>query len=134
MAIRHGIIIVLLLFLLMGCTNNEDKMEVQNDTTESTTAIEEIIQGDERITKAIAVIHGKGIIIAINLKTFARFNKDKIETKLQKELEKNYKDFDVTVSADMKIIQEVRKITKLENKDEVGKKIEKLKSLKEEET
>lgn len=131
---HKGLILILSLFLLSGCTGTEDKFKMNKDSNVDTTRMEEAIRADKRITKAISFLHEKEMIVAINLKTFSRFKKDKIEKKLQKEIAKDYEDFDVIVSADMKIVQEVNKISKLEDQAAVEKKIKAIKMLTKEET
>lgn len=131
---RKGLIPILLLLLLSGCSENENHFKIKNDANVNTTKMEEAIRSDKRITKAVSVIYEKEIIVAIQLKTFSRFNKDKIEKKLQKEIAKHYEDLDVIVSADMKIVQEVNKINKLEDQDAIAKEIKKVKMLNKEET
>lgn len=134
MTIRKGIILILFLFLVTGCADKEQRVLIQNDTHVNEEEIEETIRKDERITNAFVLIHEKELIIAMNLKTFSRFKKDKIEKSIEKKIAKDYEEFDVTVSADMKIIQEVKKIMELEQTELVEGKIKKLKLLKEEET
>ena len=95
---------------------------------------EEVFLNDDRLVSAVAVFNEKNIVSGVTVKTFSRFNKKKIEKDIKKSLEEDYPEFDVTVSADGKIIQETKKLLKQEDKEKLAKKIKKVKSLLEEET
>ena len=73
--------------------------------------------------------HENDLITGVTVKTFSRFKKEKIEKELKKKLEKLYPEMDVTVSADSKIWMETNKLSIQDDKKDIGKKIEKLKSL-----
>ena len=125
---------LLLLLFLAGCAQVEKGVHIQNDTNEDIKKAEQVFENDDRLISAIAIFHEKEILSGVTVKTFSRFNKAKIEEELTKKLEKIYEDFEVTVSADSKIIQETNKLMELEEKDKLPKKIKELKTLSEEET
>ena len=125
---------MLLILFLAGCAQIEKGVHIQNDTNEDIEKAKQLFEKDDRLISAIVIFHEKEILSGVTVKTFSRFNKAKIEKELTKKLEKIYKDFEVTVSADSKIIQETNKLMELEEKDKLPKKIKELKTLSEEET
>ena len=132
--IRKLTYLLLLLLFLAGCAQVEKGVHIQNDTNEDIKKAEQVFENDDRLISAIAIFHEKEILSGVTVKTFSRFNKAKIEKELTKKLEKIYEDFEVTVSADSKIIQETNKLMELKEKDKLSKKIKELKTLSEEET
>jgi hypothetical protein len=125
---------LLLLLALAGCAQVEKGVHIQNNTEENVEKAEKIFEEDDRLVSAIAIFHDKEILSGVTVKTFSRFHKSKIENELTKKLEKQYKGFEVTVSADSKIILETKKLMDIEDKDKLPKKIKELKTLSEEET
>lgn len=125
---------VLIILLLSGCIRPESEVQIQNDTNADVMKAEEVFLNDDRLVSAVAVFNEKNIVSGVTVKTFSRFNKKKIEKDIKKSLEEDYPEFDVTVSADGKIIQETKKLLKQEDKEKLAKKIKKVKSLLEEET
>ncbi len=125
---------MLLILFLAGCAQIEKGVHIQNDTNEDIEKAEQVFEDDDRLISAIAIFHEKEILSGVTVKTFSRFNKAKIEKELTKKLEEIYEDFEVTVSADSKIIQETNKLMELKEKDKLPKKIKELKTLSEEET
>ncbi|WP_210469588.1 hypothetical protein [Sporosarcina sp. 6E9] len=125
---------MLLLLVLAGCVQIEKGVHIQNDTNEDVEKAEKVFEDDDRLISAIAIFHDKEILSGVTVKTFSRFHKTKIEKELTKKLGKLYEDFEVTVSADSKIIQETKKLMDSADNDKLPKKIEELKSLLEEET
>ncbi|MER2088540.1 MAG: hypothetical protein ABS920_02300 [Sporosarcina sp.] len=118
--------------LLSGCSSNG--FRIDNSSSEDTTKAEEVFNNDKRLTSAVTVFHENDVIAGITLTTFSRFKKEKIEKELKKKLEDYYPDMDITVSADSKIRMETDKLIHLDNKKNMSKKIDKLKSLIKEET
>ncbi|HJF32692.1 MAG TPA: hypothetical protein K8V56_13090 [Sporosarcina psychrophila] len=123
---------ILAVVLLSGCSG--DGFRIDNNSSEDHAKAEEVFKNDKRLTSAVTVFHDNDLITGVTLKTFSRFKKGKIEKELKKKLERIYPDLDVTVSADSKIWMETNKLADLDNKKNIGKKIEKLKSLIKEET
>lgn len=75
----------------------------------------------------VAVIQkDKDILVAYKVKHMQRFRMKSIESKLDKELKKNFKSYNFTVSSDMKIFLEtVELIVNVKDKDYSKKKAEK---------
>lgn len=130
--IRKLSLVILAVVLLSGCSG--DGFRIDNNSSEDHAKAEEVFKNDKRLTSAVTVFHDNDLITGVTLKTFSRFKKGKIEKELKKKLEGIYPDLDVTVSADSKIWMETNKLADLDNKKNIGKKIEKLKSLIKEET
>ena len=125
---------LLLLLFLAGCAQNEKGVQIQNDTNEDIEEAEQLFEKDDRLSSAVAIFHENEILSGVTVKTFSRFHKAKIEEELKKKLEKLYENFEITVSADNKIILETKKLMELEEKDKLTQKIKDLKTLSEEET
>lgn len=132
--IRRVSFYFLLILLLSGCVHPESVVQIQNDTNADDKKVEEVILNDKRLASAVAIFHDKELISGVTVKTFSRFRKQKIEKEVKKDLEEIYPEFDVTVSADNKIIKETTKLLNEEDKEKINKKVKKIKSLLEEET
>ena len=120
--------------MLSGCGRPENVVQIQNDTHADDKKVEDVILNNKRLVSAVAVFHDKELISGVTVKTFSRFNKQKIEKEVKKELEDIYPELDVTVSADNKIIIETTKLLNEEDQKKLDKKFKKIKSLLEEET
>ena len=118
--------------LLTGCSENG--FRIDNSSDEDTEKAEELFESDKRLTSAVTVFHENDVIAGVTLKTFSRFNKEKIEIELKRKLEKLYPNLEITVSADSKIWMETKKLIELDNKEKKDEKINDLKSLIKEET
>ncbi|MDW0111411.1 hypothetical protein QT716_15420 [Sporosarcina aquimarina] len=96
--------------------------------------MEALIKEDSRIKNAVVLIHEDRLIAGLRVNTFERFHKRKIAKEVAKELEKQYPDLKVTVSADSKVLLETNKLIEQENKKNFTKKMKKLSALVKEET
>ena len=130
--IGRVVVLFLTLILLSGCSWNG--IRSYDGFKEESEKAEELFKNDKRVTAAATVLHEDDVITGVSLTTFSRFKKGEIEKELKKEMEKLYPEKDVTVSADSKIWMETNKLIDSDDKKEIGKKIEKLKSLLKEET
>ncbi|KXH79797.1 YhcN/YlaJ family sporulation lipoprotein [Sporosarcina sp. HYO08] len=130
MLIRKVLLLLLMLVLLSGCSNHG--IRIHNDSADASKA-EEILKKDQRLTSAVILFHEKDLLVGIDVDTFSRFHKKKIEKEIKKKLEKSYPDLTVTVSADRKMTIVLDKLIRKNEKD-MGKKIDQLKSLLKEET
>lgn len=123
------------IFMLTACgTMNEDSIQIYNDTDEDTEEVKKIFADDDRLRKVVVVFHDDEFVAGVTVGTFERFRKGKVEKELKKKVEKAYPDVDVLVSADYKVVIETGKMTKISDKQELEKKIKKIKSLSEEQT
>lgn len=130
--IRKVVVLFFTLILLSGCSWNEIRSyDGANGEAEKA---KELFMNDKRVASAATILHENEVLAGISLKTFSRFNKDKIEKELKKELEKQYPEREVTLSADGKVWLEANKLIDSEDKKDIDKTIKKLKSLLKEET
>ncbi|WP_342509014.1 hypothetical protein [Sporosarcina sp. FSL K6-2383] len=130
--IRKLGLMIIVLTLLAGCSENG--IRIHNDSSEDPTKAEQVFKTDPHLTGAVTVFHENNLLMGVTLKTFSRFKKEKIEKELKKQLEKEYPELDITVSADGKIWLEANKLIKSGQKKELTEKIDKLKLLLKEET
>lgn len=130
--IRKVVMLFFTLILLSGCSWNEIR-SYDGANGESEKA-QELFTNDKRVVSAATIFHEDEVVAGISLKAFSRFKKDKIEKELKKELEKQYPDREVTISADSKIWMEANKLIDSDEKKDIDKTIKKLKSLLKEET
>ena len=124
-----------LVLLLVGCTGDVEKFvsfDGDIDTVESE-ALENELKEEKHVEKAIAIFAEKDLLVAVQVKPWQKWQKTKIEERLQKKYKKKYPNYKVLVSADYKIYFEA---TKLLSKDEenISKTIKDLKKLAKEET
>ncbi|WP_203246020.1 hypothetical protein [Sporosarcina beigongshangi] len=130
--IRKFGLMIIVLTLLAGCSENG--IRIHNDSSEDSTKVEQVFKKDPHLTGAVTVFHENNLLMGVTLKTFSRFKKEKIEKDLKKQLEKQYPELDVTVSADGKIWMEANKLIKSSHTKDMTEKIDKLKLLLKEET
>lgn len=134
MNIRKFGLLIIIVFLLLGCSNVKNDIRVQNNSSEDPVKIKELLTKDERIKSAAVLFHERELLTAVRMKTFSRFSKRKIGKELEKKLKEYYPELNVTVSVDNKILMEMNKLMDMKKQEKVSKKIKKLKSLIKEET
>lgn len=125
--------IFLLLFLsLTACSNDRDEAIYPSDKSKQ---IEEVLNKQDAINGYKSVMNQNDVLVAIDIKRLNRFQKEKIEKKVAKQLEKSFPDKEVIVTGDLKIRWEIEAIIdkQLKNED-LTDSIEKIKSLSKEET
>lgn len=127
------IMYVFLILLLLSACSNESARVVYPDAAPD--ELEQELKQHKAVKGYKSVSDENDIVVAIELKRLSRFNKEKIEKKITKQLKKTYPDKKVLVTSDLKVKWEVEKIIK-EKKEEkkLTKSIEKIKSLSKEET
>lgn len=146
-------IFIACLFVFSGCVNKQDETKTKDINSLQTQnnkqirlvnqnianqAVENVLKMDH-VTDAVAVNSQKEIFLAYRIKHMARFRLEKIESDVKKKLEKQFPDYKVTVSSDLKLFLETTKLAnkatdnQIENKElKVG--IKELKKLKSEKT
>ena len=127
------IMYVFLILLLLSACSNESARVVYPDAAPD--ELEQELKQHKAVKGYKSVSDENDIVVAIEIKRLSRFNKEKIEKKITKQLNKTYPDKKVLVTSDLKVKWEVEKIIK-EKKEEkkLTKSIEKIKSLSKEET
>ena len=121
-------IIIVLLFLLVGCNDQTNYTWQQHGKQMEQTKIEKLLK-KHHVAEAHVVQFEDELLVATQIEPFRRFEKKKIEKKLKKEIEKELAVEKVFVSTDYKIFIELKKLNKLSKKE-----VERITSLAEEET
>lgn len=134
MIIRKYILIFVAILLLVACNRVEEPIAIQKDTDENTEQLEQIILQDERVKNSVIMLHDQRLIVAVTVKTFSRFHKGKIEKQLKEQLDAAYPDQDITVSADYKARQTLKKLMKEDDPSNLNEALNDLTTLLQEET
>ncbi|QOR67639.1 hypothetical protein IM538_05720 [Cytobacillus suaedae] len=138
-------IIIILVSSLTACSQNEPKniegieaadldvIQIPSQQAEAK------VKGMDEVTEVIAVNKDKKLLLAFRVKQFEKFRLDQIEKKVKKELKNDFKDYDITVSSDLKIYLETTKIkndvySKKIDESKVEKEMERVIKLSEEQT
>lgn len=147
------ILLCFCVLLFSGCMKNDLTYEGSNEETldltkMSTKGINDQQPADqakyflsqfEEVQSVRAVNHEDELLIAVELKQHDRFFLDDLERDLKKEVKKQYRDMQITLSTDKKILLE---LTELEeavtnqdiSKDDIGKELKRIKKLSKEQT
>lgn len=119
--------------LLAGCSNDKEiDVYVQND--EEKNSLQDTLNNTEEVYTGNAIFVDDELLVAIQVNPWIGFKERKIEKKLQKKLKKQYPNAKVLVSTDYKIYWETNQLLEEKNKENISKKIKKLKELAKEET
>lgn len=139
------IIIIILVSYLTACSQYEPKNIEGIDAAEldisqiPSQQAEAKVKGIDEVTEVIAVNKDNKLLLAFRVKQFEKFRLDQIEKKVKEKLKKDFKDYDITVSSDLKIYLESTKIkndvysNKIEE-SKVEKEMERVIKLSEEQT
>src|SRR5699024_259491 len=136
--INYIIIIAGCLFMLVACTNNsmDENIKQQNNQglelnkinanspvdQQSANQAKHLLSKYEEIKSVRTVNHDKQLLVAVQLKHHDRFNKNDIEKKLTKDVNKHFADIKVTSSTDEKIHLDVKKLEQALQKRKLSKK------------
>jgi len=120
---------------LTGCSN-EQTIEVSGIAADEGTKveIEDMIRNTEEVQTGTAILVDDELLVAIQVNPLLGYKEQKIEKRLQKEIEEKYPDLDVLVSSDFKMHWETQKLLKEDDEKKVTDEMKKLKSLAKEET
>lgn len=129
------ITVTFLLFMLSGCVEASEKFVVSDEfiTTENSVELKKELEAEKYVERAIAIFVQDHLLIAVQLSPWQKWQKTRIEERLQKKYEKQYAHYDVLVSTDYKIYLELAKLNEKQD-GELDEKITQLKSLAREET
>ncbi len=127
--------LLLLPLFLIGCSN-EKTIQVSGIATdeEEKAGIEEMMQDTEDLYAGTAIMVEDDLLIAIQVKPWLGFKEQKVEKKLQKDIEEKYPDLNVLVSSDYKMHWETQKLIEEQDEKKVTDELKKLKELAKEET
>lgn len=120
---------------LIGCSN-EQTIQVSGIAAdeEERVGIEDMIRSDEDVYMGTAIMVEDELLIAIQVKPWLGFKEQKVEKRLQKEIEEKYPDLNVLVSSDYKMHWETQKLLEEQDEKKVTDEVKKLKALAKEET
>ncbi|WP_052130313.1 YhcN/YlaJ family sporulation lipoprotein [Ureibacillus sinduriensis] len=120
---------------LIGCSN-EQTIEISGVSTDEVkkVEIEDMIRNSKEVYSGTAIMVNNELLVAIQVKPWLGFKEQKVEKKLQKEIEEKYPDLDVLVSSDYKMHWETQKLLEEGDSTKVTEEVKKLKSLAKEET
>ncbi len=121
--------------LLVGC-NDREKVVMYPDTNDEQVSkeIRELLEEAKAIEEANVVFLQDELFVAMQLKPFEKWKKQKYEKDWKKKLEKRFPNEKVHVSTDFKLFWESKKLMDVKNHEKVLEKIKKLKKLAKEET
>jgi|SRR5690625_205504 len=141
------------ILFIVGCTNNETTLIPSGDDSLELTKLandgitdqqpanqaKQFLSEYEEVSAVRAVNHDNQLVVAVDIFHHDRFSLNKLEKQLTKDIKKNFSDMHVTLSTDQKILLELKR---LENditanavkKDEIKKRLHKIKKLSREET
>lgn len=131
---RKIIILLFTCLLVVGCVRLEKGVHIYHISDEDSESAERIFSEDERLVSASAIIHEGKLVSGVTVKTFSRFHKKNIEKELKEKLEEAYPDYEVTVSADNKIVHKTAKIIQNKEEQKLDEQLTKIVSLLKEET
>ncbi|MGX1900584.1 peptidoglycan-synthase activator LpoB [Thermolongibacillus altinsuensis] len=149
------LIFFLFIFVLFGCSKENEvqkqslqKLNLTQTSTKETAHRDDqnvaekavqIVKQKREVNDVLAVNSEKKMIVAYKVKHLERFRMKKIEKAIRKELEKNFPNYEIIVSSDLKLFWKTEELKqKLEKKrldqKKLDKEIDMLKKLSKEQT
>lgn len=124
-----------LILLVAGCSE-KSQVETYTNTNDDKlqSEVAQLFKDDDQIEHANVLLVDNEIFVALQLKPFTKWNKQKIEQKWQEKIEKQFKENAVLVSTDFKLYYESSKLLEEKNQQKVQEKLADLKRLAKEET
>jgi len=125
----------LLLLLLVGC-NERDQVEMYTNTndTQLQNEVAQLFKQEDAVEKVNILLVENELFVAMQLKPFSKWNKQKIEHKWQQKIEQQFEQQTVLVSTDFKLYWETSKLLEEKSQHKVLQKLQDLKKLSREET
>lgn len=146
-------IVICFLLLFVACANNSQMSKRDgNDSLELTKLsargvtdqqpsdqAKEFLSHYDEVAGVRAVNHDGQLVVAVDIKHHDRFSLDEIEKSLRKDVRENFSHMKITLSTDEKIFIELKQLEQdilAENvaKDDIKKRLKKIKKLSKEET
>lgn len=132
---RKALLGISLVLILTGCGDREKVMTYsKTDNTQHQQEVEKLFEKDSDIEQVNILVIENEIFVAMQLKPLKKWNRQKIEDRWQKKLEKQYEGSTVNVSADFKMFWESSKLMEEKNQKKMMKELQHLKKLAKEET
>ena len=123
------------MILLLTACGAEQKVSTYTAASdpEKQQEIQKMLEGAKEIESANIIILNDEVLVAMQVKPWKGWVKEKIEKKWQKKIEKAYPNLQVDVSTDFKLHWESLKLLEEQDSQKVAKKMKKLKKLAKEE-
>lgn len=119
--------------MLVGCSSAKSDKTSSGVNEQLQGSVEQLLQQHDKIKDYDIVIAQPYIAVSINVTPWQRYKKKKIADKIEKQLAKQYPNYKVFVSSDIKMKFELEKLRE-KAPTEQAKSLEKLKKLLKEET
>ena len=128
-------VILLIPLFLIGCSN-EPTIQVSGIAADEAkrSEIENLIRDTEDVYTGTAIMVEDDLLVAIQVNPWLGFKEQKVEKRLQKEIEETYPDMNVLVSSDFKMHWETQKLLEEDDEKKATDEVKKLKDLAKEET
>lgn len=122
--------------VLAGCGDSKEKLSTFYATydDEKASQIEDVLQQEKDIEHANIIFIEDKILVAMQVKPWLRYKKQKIEKKVEEDLKRKIPDADLIVSTDFKLHWESEKLIEENDKEKLNDEIDQLKKLAKEET
>ena len=122
-------------FLLFGCSNEQSIQTADASIDEKNRLdIEDMIKNKKEVYTGTILLVDNELLVAIQVNPWIGFKEQKIEKRLQKEIEEKYPDLNVLVSTDYKMLWESQKLLNEEDNQKILDEMKSLKKLAKEET
>jgi len=134
--IKRLLLMMAVPILLTGCSNHPSLAFYHvNQDSDEVAKLKDILEKEESTNDSLGVFSESELVVAVQVQPLLRFQKKKIEKRLKKEIEKDFPDYKVFVSSDLKIMWELEdSVEKDPTNKKLKKKLEKIKALAKEET
>lgn len=128
-------VLAMVAVLLTGCSDGRSvEIKTADDAESEKAELQHILKGEERFTDVVGYIMDGELVAAAKVRSFSKFNKSKIESEIQKEIEKAFPEHDVLFSTDLKIFWEIEKLKEAKSEKKMRERLHKIQSLSKEET
>lgn len=128
-------IIFFIPIFLFGCSNEKTiKVLDMSEDEEKRIEVEEMMKNTEEVYNGTAILVDEELLVAIQVKPWLGYKEQKVEKKLQKQLEEQYPNLKILVSSDFKMYWESQKLLEEKDQQKVNKEVKSLKKLAKEET
>lgn len=132
---RKALLGIGLILILTGCGDREKVVTYsKTDNTQHQHEVEKLFEKDSEIEQVNIVVIENELFVAMQLKPLKKWNRQKIEDRWQKKLEKQFAGSTVNVSADFKMFWESTKLMEEKDQKKMLEELQHLKKLSKEET
>ena len=122
--------------VLVGCGDTKEKLSTFYAThdDEKANKVEDVLQQEKDIDHANIIFIEDKILVAMQVKPWLRYKKQKIEKRIEEDLQKEFPNADLIVSTDFKLHWESQKLIEENDKEKLSDEVDQLKELAKEET